>query len=155
MQSEAIADDRDDARSRSARRCSWSRTIRAMRRVLRDLARSRGFKVLVADARQPRRCGWRAQYRPSAISLDIFLPDMLGWTVLSQLKQDSTTRHIPVQIVTVDEERHHSLERGAFAYLAKPRDHRSRSASARTHQRVHAAAQASACWSSRTTPASA
>ncbi len=45
---------------------------------------------------------------------------MLGWAVLSQLKQDSATRHIPVQIVTVDEERHHSLERGAFAYLAKP-----------------------------------
>jgi CheY-like chemotaxis protein len=45
---------------------------------------------------------------------------MLGWAVLSQLKQDSLTRHIPVQIVTVDEERHHSLERGAFSYLAKP-----------------------------------
>ncbi len=87
--------------------------------VMRDLARSRGFNVLVAqrgaDALQ-----FARQYRPSAISLDIHLPDMLGWAVLSQLKQDSATRHIPVQIVTVDEERHHSLERGAFAYLAKP-----------------------------------
>jgi CheY-like chemotaxis protein len=45
---------------------------------------------------------------------------MLGWTVLSQLKQDKTTRHIPVQIVTLDEERQHGLERGAFAYLSKP-----------------------------------
>ena len=45
---------------------------------------------------------------------------MLGWTVLSQLKQDAATRHIPVQIVTVEEERQHGLERGAFAYLAKP-----------------------------------
>jgi CheY-like chemotaxis protein/putative methionine-R-sulfoxide reductase with GAF domain len=87
--------------------------------VIRDMARSRGFNVVVAqrgsDALQ-----FARQYRPSAISLDIHLPDMLGWAVLSQLKQDSTTRHIPVQIVTVDEERHHSLERGAFAYLAKP-----------------------------------
>jgi CheY-like chemotaxis protein/signal transduction histidine kinase/HAMP domain-containing protein len=87
--------------------------------VIRDMARSRGFNVVVAqrgaDALQLAR-----QYRPSAISLDIHLPDMLGWAVLSQLKQDSATRHIPVQIVTVDEERHHSLERGAFAYLAKP-----------------------------------
>jgi CheY-like chemotaxis protein len=60
------------------------------------------------------------EYKPSAISLDIFLPDMLGWTVLARLKQDSTTRHIPVQIVTIEEERHHSIERGAFSYLAKP-----------------------------------
>ncbi|MDX1549409.1 MAG: response regulator, partial [Lysobacter spongiicola] len=60
------------------------------------------------------------EYRPTAISLDIFLPDMLGWTVLARLKQDSTTRHIPVQVVTVEEERNHSIERGAFSYLAKP-----------------------------------
>ena len=56
------------------------------------------------------------KYRPTAISLDMFLPDMLGWTVLSQLKQDPETRHIPVQIVTVEEERQHGLERGAFAF---------------------------------------
>ena len=55
------------------------------------------------------------EHLPTAISLDIFLPDMLGWTVLSQLKQDSATRHIPVQIVTLDEDRHHGLARGAFA----------------------------------------
>jgi HAMP domain-containing protein/CheY-like chemotaxis protein/signal transduction histidine kinase len=87
--------------------------------VMRDLARSRGFNVLVAQ-RGADALRLARQYRPSAISLDIYLPDMLGWAVLSQLKQDSQTRHIPVQIVTVDEERHHSLERGAFAYLAKP-----------------------------------
>jgi CheY-like chemotaxis protein len=45
---------------------------------------------------------------------------MLGWTVLSHLKQDSATRHIPVQIITMVEERQHGLERGAFAYLLKP-----------------------------------
>ena len=45
---------------------------------------------------------------------------MLGWTVLSQLKRDCATRHIPVQIVTIEEERQHGLERGAFAYLNKP-----------------------------------
>jgi len=61
-----------------------------------------------------------ATHRPTAISLDIFLPDMLGWTVLSQLKQDPATRHIPVQIVTLDEDRHHGLARGAFAHVQKP-----------------------------------
>ncbi|HET7160461.1 MAG TPA: response regulator, partial [Burkholderiales bacterium] len=88
-------------------------------RVLLSLARDHGFKALVAmrgaDALMLAR-----KYRPTAVSLDIFLPDMLGWTVLSQLKQDPATRHIPVQIVTVEEERQHGLERGAFAYLAKP-----------------------------------
>ncbi|GAB3743419.1 HAMP domain-containing protein [Lysobacter olei] len=87
--------------------------------VLRDLARNSGFRVLVAhsgaEALQLVR-----DYHPTAISLDIFLPDMLGWTVLAKLKQDSSTRHIPVQIVTVEEERHQGIERGAFSYLAKP-----------------------------------
>ena len=45
---------------------------------------------------------------------------MLGWTVLSQLKQDPATRHIPVQIVTLDEDRHHGLARGAFSFVQKP-----------------------------------
>src|ERR1700758_566330 len=60
------------------------------------------------------------QYRPSAVSLDVFLPDMLGWSVLSQLKQNPLTRHIPVQIVTLDEDRQHGLARGAFAFVSKP-----------------------------------
>jgi CheY-like chemotaxis protein/signal transduction histidine kinase len=87
--------------------------------VLRDLARARGFQVLVAH-RGAEALRLVREYKPSAVSLDIFLPDMLGWTVLARLKQDSETRHIPVQILTVEEERHHSIERGAFSYLAKP-----------------------------------
>ena len=88
-------------------------------RVLLSLGRDRGFKVLVA------RTGAEAlalarRHTPTAISLDVFLPDMLGWTVLSELKRDPATRHIPVQIVTIEEERQYGLERGAFAFLAKP-----------------------------------
>ena len=48
-----------------------------------------------------------------------FLPDTLGWTVLNQLKLDPSTRHIPVQIVTLEEERQHGLAHGAFSYLIK------------------------------------
>jgi CheY-like chemotaxis protein len=88
-------------------------------RVMLELARNRGFKALVAG-RGATALQLARKHQPTAISLDIFLPDMLGWTVLSQLKQDPTTRHIPVQIVTVEEERQHGLERGAFAYLNKP-----------------------------------
>jgi CheY-like chemotaxis protein len=59
------------------------------------------------------------QYLPTAISLDVFLPDMLGWSVLSQLKQNPATRHIPVEIVTLDEDRQHGLARGAFSFVTK------------------------------------
>jgi CheY-like chemotaxis protein/signal transduction histidine kinase len=87
--------------------------------VIRDLARARGFNVLVT-ARGSEALRLVREYKPDAISLDILLPDMLGWSVLAKLKQNSDTRHIPVQIVSVEEERHHSFERGAFAYIAKP-----------------------------------
>src|SRR5213076_550986 len=60
------------------------------------------------------------QFQPTAVSLDVFLPDMLGWTVLSQLKQDALTRHIPVQVITLDEDRQHALARGAFSFVTKP-----------------------------------
>src|SRR5690606_9400012 len=62
-------------------------------RVLMDLARDKGFKVLVASTGADALALAR-EYRPSAISLDVFLPDMLGWTVLSHLKQDPDLRHI-------------------------------------------------------------
>ena len=60
------------------------------------------------------------QFHPTAISLDVFLPDMLGWTVLNHLKQDPELRHIPVQIVTLDEDWQYGLSRGAFSFLPKP-----------------------------------
>jgi HAMP domain-containing protein/CheY-like chemotaxis protein len=88
-------------------------------RVLLDLARDHGFKGLVA-MRGKDALALARKYLPTAVSLDVFLPDMLGWTVLSQLKQDPATRHIPVQILTIEEERQHGLSRGAFSYLNKP-----------------------------------
>ena len=88
-------------------------------RVIMDLARDRGFKVLVA-MRGVDALDLAKQFQPSAVSLDVFLPDMLGWTVLSQLKQNPLTRHIPVQIITLDEDRQHALARGAFSFVTKP-----------------------------------
>jgi CheY-like chemotaxis protein/signal transduction histidine kinase/HAMP domain-containing protein len=88
-------------------------------RVILDLARDQGFKVLVA-ARGADALDLAKQFQPTAVSLDVFLPDMLGWTVLSQLKQNPLTRHIPVQIITLDEDRQHALARGAFSFVTKP-----------------------------------
>jgi HAMP domain-containing protein/signal transduction histidine kinase/CheY-like chemotaxis protein len=87
-------------------------------RILLGLARDHGFKGLVAS-KGASGLGLARQFHPAAISLDIFLPDMLGWTVLNQLKLDPATRHIPVQIVTLEEERQHGLAHGAFSYIIK------------------------------------
>ena len=88
-------------------------------RVLCDLARDKGFKVLAA-LRGAEALALAREFHPTAVSLDVFLPDMLGWTVLNHLKQDPATRHIPVQMLTLDEDRQHGLARGAFAFVTKP-----------------------------------
>ena len=87
-------------------------------RILLGLARDKGFKGIVT-AKGAAGVALARQYQPAAISLDIFLPDMLGWTVLNRLKLDPATRHIPVQIISLDEERQHGLAHGAFSYLVK------------------------------------
>ena len=91
------------------------------------------------------------QYQPTAVSLDVFLPDMLGWTVLSQLKQNPLTRHIPVQIITLDEDRQHGLARGAFSFVTKPTTTRRRCTRRSRGSRNTPSRAASGCWSSRTT----
>jgi len=88
-------------------------------RVLCDLSRDKGFKVLVVNT-GTEALSLAREFNPSAISLDVFLPDMLGWTVLNHIKLDPTLRHIPVQMVTLDEDRLHGMARGAFSYLTKP-----------------------------------
>ncbi|MBC8088663.1 MAG: response regulator, partial [Phycisphaerae bacterium] len=88
-------------------------------RILLDQAHAQGFKAIVA-MRGGEVLGLAREYHPTAISLDVFLPDMLGWTVLNQLKQNPALRHIPVQMVTLDEDRQHGLSRGAFSFLPKP-----------------------------------
>jgi CheY-like chemotaxis protein/signal transduction histidine kinase len=88
-------------------------------RILCDLSREKGFKVLIA-LRGAEGLALAREFHPTAISLDVALPDMLGWTVLNHLKQDPATRHIPVQMLTIDEDWHHGLSHGAFAFVTKP-----------------------------------
>jgi len=88
-------------------------------RILLGMARDKGFKAIVAN-RGGQALSLAREYLPTAISLDVFLPDMLGWTILNNLKIDPTTRHIPVQMLSVEEETQHGLSRGAFSYLVKP-----------------------------------
>jgi len=115
---EQIPDDRDDLQTNDSVLLIVEDDPRYAR-VLLDLARDEGFKVLVAlNGAEALRLA--REYHPTAISLDVFLPDMLGWTVLNHLKQDPATRHIPVQMLTLDEDKQHGLAHGAFAFLTKP-----------------------------------
>ena len=91
----------------------------ALRQNPGDLAHDNGFKVLVA-VNGAEALALAREFHPTAVSLDVFLPDMLGWTVLNHLKQDPATRHIPVQMLTLDEDRQHGLARGAFSFITKP-----------------------------------
>ena len=113
-----IADDRDDITSNDPVLLIVEDDPHYAR-VLLGLARGRGFKGIVAT-RGHAALTLAREYLPTAITLDVFLPDMLGWTVLNNLKLDPATRHIPVQIISVEEERQHGLSRGAFAYMIKP-----------------------------------
>jgi CheY-like chemotaxis protein len=88
-------------------------------RVLLGLARGKGFKGVIARNGQ-QALQFARQFRPGAITLDIFLPDMLGWTVLNNLKLDPATRHIPVQIISLEEDLQYGLAHGAFGCLVKP-----------------------------------
>jgi HAMP domain-containing protein/CheY-like chemotaxis protein/signal transduction histidine kinase len=88
-------------------------------RVLRDAARARGFKVVVAlegDAG----LALARKHKPAAITLDLRLPDTDGWTILDRLKHDPSTRHIPIHIISADDQRTRGLKLGAVAFLQKP-----------------------------------
>jgi HAMP domain-containing protein/signal transduction histidine kinase/CheY-like chemotaxis protein len=87
-------------------------------RILVDLAHDHGLKALVA-LRGSSAISLAREFRPGAITLDIGLPDMAGWTLLDRFKHDANTRHIPVHIISGDENRRRGLGLGAITYLEK------------------------------------
>jgi CheY-like chemotaxis protein/HAMP domain-containing protein/GAF domain-containing protein len=88
-------------------------------RVLLEMAREKGFKAIVAlDGESGLELA--SEYSPDAITLDIDLPGVDGWAVLDRLKHQTTTRHIPVHIVSGIDKRQRGLRHGAISYLEKP-----------------------------------
>ncbi|HEY9443309.1 MAG TPA: HAMP domain-containing protein [Gemmatimonadales bacterium] len=87
--------------------------------ILLDLARDRGFRGLVAN-RADRALQMAKEYRPTAVTLDLRLPDADGWTILDRLKHDPATRHIPVHIISVEENWQRGLRLGAIDFMTKP-----------------------------------
>ncbi|HEY0465425.1 MAG TPA: response regulator, partial [Polyangiaceae bacterium] len=91
----------------------------AFAEILATLASELAFQFLVAHSAEE---GVRLamQYLPAAIILDVNLPDRLGLTVLDRLKQNGSTRHIPVHVMSVEDYSRMALSMGAAGYLLKP-----------------------------------
>ncbi|HUG90376.1 MAG TPA: response regulator, partial [Planctomycetaceae bacterium] len=88
-------------------------------RLVLEAARAKGFKGLVTPLGSAALVLAR-DYQPDAITLDIRLPDIDGWRVLSYLKSELTTRHIPVFVISTVDNPEQGLGRGAIGVLAKP-----------------------------------
>jgi len=88
-------------------------------RTLLDAARNQGYKGIIT--------GFGAaaltlaeRFAPEAITLDISLPDISGWRILERLKHAPATRHIPVYLITTEEDRARGLRAGAMGFATKP-----------------------------------
>ncbi len=87
--------------------------------IVRDLSREMGFQCLVAStAEEALRLA--RQFKPSAVVLDVGLPDESGLMVLDRLKRDDATRHIPIHVVSASDHSQTALSLGAIGYLVKP-----------------------------------
>jgi len=88
-------------------------------RILYQTCHEKEFKCILAQTGEE---GLKLaeQYLPQAVILDIRLPGMNGWDVLSALKEHVTTRHIPVHIVSVEEDPEKALNQGAVGHATKP-----------------------------------
>jgi CheY-like chemotaxis protein len=87
--------------------------------ILVGYVRERGFRCLVAHSGEEG-LELAKTHCPDGVLLDINLPQMDGWAVLSELKRDVDTRHIPVHIVSVEEQSAESLRIGAIGHASKP-----------------------------------
>jgi PAS domain S-box-containing protein len=93
------------------------------RELIRRHLEKEGFHVELA-ANGPEGLTIARGLQPDAITLDILMPGMDGWTVLSELKADETLADIPVVIVTMIEDKNRGFTLGATEYLLKPIDRR-------------------------------
>ncbi|MEA9356197.1 response regulator [Bacteriovorax sp. PP10] len=88
-------------------------------KILYDLSHELKFNCVVAQTAEE---GIRAaeDFLPQAIILDMHLPDRSGLTVIDHLKMNAKTRHIPIHIVSAQDQANIALQMGAVGYLRKP-----------------------------------
>ena len=115
---ELVADDRDEIKSDDAVVLIIEDDPR-FASILLQLVRDSGFKGVVTGegVAAP---GLARRFGPEAIMLDIGLPDMDGLALLDLLKRTPETRHIPVHVISADDQRGLGLSMGAFGFTSKP-----------------------------------
>lgn len=88
-------------------------------KILYDLSHELKFNCMVAQTAEE---GIKAaeEFLPQAIILDMHLPDRSGLTVIDHLKMNAKTRHIPIHIVSAQDQANIALQMGAVGYLRKP-----------------------------------
>lgn len=88
-------------------------------KILYDLSHELKFNCMVAQTAEE---GIKAaeEFLPQAIILDMHLPDRSGLTVIDHLKMNAKTRHIPIHIVSAQDQANIALQMGAIGYLRKP-----------------------------------
>lgn len=87
--------------------------------IVRDLSREQGFQCLVASTAEEA-VRLAREFKPSAVVLDVGLPDESGLLVLDRLKRDDATRHIPIHVISAEDHSQTALSLGAIGYLVKP-----------------------------------
>ncbi len=113
-----VPDDRD-ALDRSHRLVLVVEVDPAFAQILVDLVHELSFQCLVAE-RAEDGVALARLHRPSAIVLDMMLPDHSGLSVLDRLKRDPVTRHIPIHVVSSGDYAQTALSMGAAGYMLKP-----------------------------------
>jgi CheY-like chemotaxis protein/CHASE3 domain sensor protein len=115
----AAADDDRDSIAPGGRSILVVEDDAAFAMILRDLVREMGFHCIVTSSATDGLIA-AGQYLPSAIILDVNLPDQSGLGVLDRLKRDARTRHIPVHMASISDYKREALELGAIGYALKP-----------------------------------
>jgi signal transduction histidine kinase/CheY-like chemotaxis protein len=91
------------------------------RDLLRRFLNKEGFHVECA-ANGPEAISAAKSFRPKAITLDVMMPGMDGWAVLTKLKEEPLVADIPVIMLTIVDDKHFGHALGATEYLTKPVD---------------------------------
>jgi HAMP domain-containing protein/signal transduction histidine kinase/CheY-like chemotaxis protein len=87
--------------------------------IMIDKSHEKGLKAVIAT-NYSEVFYFANTYNPISLTLDIKLPDTSGWRVLDLFKSDLNLRHIPIHLISGEENRALAYERGARSFLLKP-----------------------------------